>query len=247
MMKVNWPQAFAEIGLLVVGGALALGGDAWMDYRRDLETEHAYLVSLRNDFHQTRQLTDEYLDENRRSLATCLELLGVLSGPPDATSPEGVSRLIKDAFWVYTLEPVRATYLDMVSSGGLELLRSTELRVELAQAEEDLQRLDTFGDLQWQHWVQLELEFLRQHHDLGLVYPGYVGDAQRLDLEIEPLHYPDADFGPDMNEFRTRDFRNIVVARSIVYQDAIVYGTAALRRFEGILELLGDELGRFER
>ena len=47
MMKVNWPQAFAEIGLLVIGGALALGGDAWMDSRRDLEAEHAYLAALR--------------------------------------------------------------------------------------------------------------------------------------------------------------------------------------------------------
>jgi len=247
MRKVNWPQAFAEIGLLVVGGALALGGDAWMDYRRDLETEYTYLVSLRDDFEETRRLTAKYLEENRRSLAVCLELLGVLAGPPDTMPPEGVSRLIKDAFWVYTLEPVRATYQDMVSSGDLNLLRSTELRVDLAQAEEDLQRLDTFGDLQWQHWLQLELEFLSQHHDLGLVYPGYVGDAQRLDLEIEPLHYPDAGFGPDINEFRSLDFRNIVVARSIVYQDAIVYGTLALRRFEGIFELLDDELRRFQR
>ncbi len=79
------------------------------------------------------------------------------------------------------------------------------------------------------------------------MYPGYVGDAQSLDLEIEPLRYPDAGFGPDMNEFRSRDFRNIVVARSIVYQDSIVYGTAARRRFEGILALLDGELGRFQR
>ena len=135
MMKVNWPQAFAEIGLLVIGGVLALGGDAWMDYRRGLEAEHTYLVSLRDDLEETRQLTSRYLDQNRRSLAICLELLGVLSGPPDAMTPERVSPLIKDAFWVYTLEPVRATYLDMVSSGDLELLRSTELRVDLAQAE----------------------------------------------------------------------------------------------------------------
>ncbi len=247
MMKVNWPQAFAEIGLLVIGGALALGGDAWMDSRRDLETEHAYLLSLRDDFEETRQLAARYLDQNRRSLAICLELLGVLSGPRDAMSPEPLSQLIKDAFWVYTLEPVRATYLDMVSSGDLDLLRSTELRVDLAQAEEDLQRLETFGDLQWRHWLQLELEFLRQHHDLGLVYPGYVGDAESLNLEIEPLRFPDAGFGPDMNELRSRDFRNIVVARSIVYQDAIVYGTAALRRFEGIFELLDGELRRFQR
>jgi hypothetical protein len=155
MKRVNWPQAFAEIGLLVIGGVLALGGDAWMDTRRDLETEHAYLLSLRDDFEETRELTTKYLDENRRSLAICLELLGVLSGPPDAMSAEGVSRLIEDAFWVYTLEPVRATYQDMVSSGDLNLLRSTELRVELAQADEDLQRLDTFGDLQWGQWLQL--------------------------------------------------------------------------------------------
>jgi len=57
MKRVNWPQAFAEIGLLVIGGVLALGGDAWMDARRDLETEHAYLLSLRDDFEETRELT----------------------------------------------------------------------------------------------------------------------------------------------------------------------------------------------
>jgi len=57
MTKVNWPQAFAEIGLLALGVLVALGGDAWMDDRRDGEAEHAYLVSLREDFKTSEALS----------------------------------------------------------------------------------------------------------------------------------------------------------------------------------------------
>jgi hypothetical protein len=246
MTRVNWPQAFAEIGLLALGVLVALGGDAWMDHRRDREAEHAYLVSLREDFKETQRLTAEYIENNRRSLGVCLELLEALAGPPDAVSPDGVGRLVKDCFWVYTLEPARATYQDLLNSGDHDLLQSIDLRLTLARSNENLQTLDRIDELQWEHWFRFELEFLRQHHDLGQVYPDYSGDAKRENVDIEPVRYPDAGFGPDMPALRSREFRNIVIARTIIYEDAIVVATVGLRRFGGVLQLIDEELRRFD-
>ena len=246
MTKINWPQAFAEIALLALGVLVALGGDAWMDGRREDKAEHTYLVSLREDFDETRRLTADYIENNRRSLGVCLELLDALAGAPDSVSPDGLARLIKDAFWVYNLEPARATCQDMLNSGDFELLKSIDLRLALARSDENLRMLDGFDELQWEHWIRFELEFLRQHYDLGQVYPDYSGDAERDNVEIEPVRYPDAGFGADMPALRSREFRNIVIARTILYQDAMVVATVGLRRSDAVLQLIDEELRRFD-
>ena len=208
MTKINWLQAYAEIALLTLGVLVALGADAWMDHRRDNRAEYAYLVSLREDFDETLRLTTEYIEDNRRSLEVCLELLEALAGPPDSVSPDGVAGLIKDAFWVYALEPARATYQDMLNSGDLELLKSIDLRLALARSDENLRTLDGFDELQWEHWFSFE-------------------------------------FGADMPALRSREFRNIVIARTIVYQDAMIVATVGLRRSEAVLQLIDEELRRF--
>lgn len=247
MARVNWAQAFAEIGLLVAGVLVALGGDAWMDERRDRDAEFGYLQALRVDFEETRTLILKYIADNRRSIDASVELLEVLAASPTPAATETVTRLTKDAFWVYTLEPVRATYEDLVNSGQLDLVRSTELRSALARADEDLLTIDTFDDLQWEHWMRLELEFLREHTDLAVIYPEYTGAAAQEGLEVEPIRYPESGHGPDLPAFWSRDFRNIVIARTIIFQDALVAGHMALRRTDEVLQLLDEGLQRLAR
>jgi len=241
---VNWSQAFAEVGLLALGAAIALGGDAWLDARRDREEQHAYLVSLREDFATNRQLGIDYIDENVSAQGVAVALMGALSGPAEAVSTDSVNALINSALWIFDLHAARGTYEDMVSSGGLQLMRNIELRLALAAADNDFEAMERFSELQWQHWMDFELPFLRDHADIAAIYPDYTGAGAREGLDVQPLVFPDTGLAADVAGLRSREFLNIVAARSIVYQDAIVAATGAVRRIDAILGLIDHELSR---
>jgi hypothetical protein len=241
---VNWFQAFAEVGLLALGAAIALGGDAWLNSRRDWEEQHAYLVSLREDFTTNRRLGLEYIEDNLSAQELAVELMAALSGPAEAVSIDSLNALINGALWIFDMDPARGTYQDMVSSGGLQLVRNIELRLALAAVDNDFESMVRFSDLQWQHWMDLELPFLRDHAELTTIYPDYTGAGSREGLSVQPVVFPDTGFEADATALRSRVFLNIVAARSIVYQDAIVAATGAVRRIESILELIDRELSQ---
>lgn len=244
MARVNWFQAFAEVGLLALGAAIALGGDAWLDARRDQEEQHAYLVSLREDFVTNRRLGLEYIEDNLSAQALAVELMAALSGPAEAVPTDSLNALVNGALWIFDLDPARGTYEDMVSSGGLQLVRNIELRLALAAVDNDFESMVRFSDLQWQHWMDFELPFLRDHAELAAIYPDYTGAGSREGLNVQPLKFPDAGLDADASALRSREFLNIVAARSIVYQDAIVAATGAVRRIETILDLIDGELSQ---
>jgi len=241
---VNWFQAFAEVGLLALGAAIALGGDAWIDARRDREERHAYLVSLREDFTMNRQLGLEYIDDNLSAQGVAVELMAALSGPAEAVSSDSLNALINGALWIFDMDPARGTYEDMVSSGGLQLVQDIELRLALAAVDNNFESLLRFSDLQWQHWMDLELPFLRDHAELAAIYPDYKGAGDREGLDVEPVTFPASGWPTDLQALRSREFLNIVAARSIVYQDAIVAAKGTIRRIDSILDLIDRELGR---
>jgi hypothetical protein len=244
--RVNWFQAFAEVGLLALGAAIALGGDAWLDSRRELEEQHAYLVSLREDFTTNRQLGLEYIDDNLSAQGLAVELMAALSGPPEAVPTDSLNALINGALWIFDMDPARGTYEDMVSSGGLQLVRNIELRLALAAVDNNFESMLRFSELQWQHWMDFELPFLRDHAELAAIYPDYTGAGGREGLDVPPLVFPDAAFDSDVGALRSREFINIIAARSIVYQDAIVAAKGAVRLIESILDLIDQELGQLE-
>jgi hypothetical protein len=242
--RVNWFQAFAEVGLLALGAVIALGGDAWLDAKRDHDEEHAYLESLREDFGATRASALEYIENNLGAQAVAVELLASLEAPDGAVSADSLNALINDAVWIFEVDPARGTYDDMVSSGGLQLIETMELRLALAAADNDFRSFERFSDLQWRHWMDFELPFLRDHADLAAIYPDYLGSGANAGLDIQPLSFPDTGFHADSNALRSLEFRNIIAARSIVYQDAIVTATSAVARIDTILELIDQELIR---
>lgn len=244
MARVNWFQAFAEVGLLALGAAIALGGDAWIDARRDQEEQRAYLVSLREDFTMNRQLGLEYIDDNLSAQGVSLALMAALSGPAEAVSSDSLNTLINGALWIFDMDPARGTYEDMVSSGGLQLVRDIELRLALAAVDNNFESLLRFSDLQWQHWMELELPFLRDHAELTAIYPDYRGAGDREGLDVAPVRFPASGWPTDLQALRSREFLNIVAARSIVYQDAIVAAKGTVRRIDSILDLIDRELGR---
>jgi hypothetical protein len=170
----------------------------------------------------------------------------MLALPPDAVASDSLSVLLHNSFWVWTFSPVLATYQDMVNSGDLRLLRSDELRLVLSEFDEQVEHVDRLDQTLWEHWLRFDLPFLQEHYVLSELYEGYRSGADIRGVEVEPILYGTPDFSPDHEAIRSRTFHNIVVARTVAHQDAIVAMKVALQQIDRVLFLVDAELrGRF--
>jgi hypothetical protein len=132
----------------------------------------------------------------------------------------------------------------MISSGSLSLLESVGLRAELARSNELHDNVKRFDDMGWQHWTDFELPHLLTRADLGRIYQDYTSDAEQRDVVLEPIRFPTAEFTLPSSALRSLEFRNIVVARSVMHQDALANAMISMGSFESLLEIIDEELRR---
>ena len=107
---INWPQAFAEVFLLMIGIGLALLADSWIDNKREREEEQQYLVALLRDFNQTRESLEATIQATVSSNDLTLKLLLNLQSDEDTFSEDELVSSIQNAFMIHPPAPVFGTY-----------------------------------------------------------------------------------------------------------------------------------------
>jgi len=231
MTKINWPQAFAEVGLLALGVALALLADSAWDRRQERAEERGYLQALQLDFEASRTQFQHTLDGNRQTLEHDLRLLELLAGQPGSVSSDTLSGLVERAFWWLEFEPVLATYSDMVNSGDLRLIQSDTLRLEIAKFETYVDMLDKVSEEGLYQWNQLQVPFLVQNLSVSRAYEGY----------LDEVSFPQSRHEPDEAAFWGREFENILSVKILSLSDILLVGGAGLDHIERILRLIEKE------
>jgi hypothetical protein len=237
-----WLRFFAEGAVIVTSILLAFGLQAWWEGRQELREERAYLESLQGDFRQSHVRALEHVSANERTLSSAGRLLQVLGQPRGEIPSDTLASLLEDSFWIWTFSPVLATYQDMVNSGDLRLLQNEELRIALSEFEEQVQVVDRLDQTLWEHWLRFDLPFLKDHYVLSDIYEGYRGSADLKGVDVRSLEYGESRFEPDHEAIRTRSFYNILVARTVAHQDAIVNMKVALAQIELVLHLVETDL-----
>src|SRR5210317_1393945 len=99
--KINWRQALAEVLLLLAGIGLALAADDWFQQRQDREEENQYLVSLLDDFNDTKERIEEALMQTARRRDRSIAFIQALKGQMDSLSDEDLLSFIQDAFFYF--------------------------------------------------------------------------------------------------------------------------------------------------
>ena len=137
--QIPWLRVIAEGAVIVVSILLAFGIDAWWEGRQERAEEDRYINALLDEAYAA---ADE-LEIDRQARDGRLAALDSLQvyfasgrGRPDAfTSWVNESSSLANFF------PPTAAYDDLVSSGGLQLLRSDELRLALMSYHQERPRL----------------------------------------------------------------------------------------------------------
>ena len=118
--------------MIIVGVLIAFQVENWREERASLEREQAQLEALTADFEENAERLDDAMSFQGRTLRAHGRIFEIATGGDPMPPPDSAQDLFRLSRQFARFEPVTGAYDAMVSSGDLRLLRSGELRAELA-------------------------------------------------------------------------------------------------------------------
>lgn len=129
----NWFAVSLDFLIVVMGVFIGIEAARWNQDLQDRQEERRYygqlLVDLRSDL-ETFSRAEKRADLYDEAAQLVIDRLGG-KAPPQA-SPGQMAISIHKAGWIYIPYASRGTYNELVSTGNLGLLRSSELKSEIA-------------------------------------------------------------------------------------------------------------------
>ncbi|RME07583.1 MAG: hypothetical protein D6816_06495 [Bacteroidetes bacterium] len=140
-----------EIVLVVIGILIALGIDNWNDDRMKAHREQIYLTGLQKEFLINKAKLEELIRVNRSNFDAARKITALISNPDPMVTEEQFSTLLFQAFANdLAYSPNNSLLNELISSGNLNDLSSTALRVHLAT------------------WIATLEDVAKQESDLGI-------------------------------------------------------------------------------
>ena len=189
-----------QLFVIVLGVTLALGADSWRESMGERRMEEAFLDRLVTDLESQLQEFDEARRETGWVMAHGEAVLPYLSGRAEVGSPTAVlASAYQASRSSATIELVDHTYVELLSTGGLGLITSPEIRTAVV----DFYRRYEYGRpdaLRASHnagyynavRARIPVEIQRRIRPLGTAGSPSLGCAQhdeplacRLELDVE--------------------------------------------------------------
>lgn len=142
--SIQWRRIVVESAAVVLSILLAFSIDALWDRHQERERERTLLRGILSDFRASRSGLEERLELARRMARNTALLLDLVSESNGAGPPAVPDSLILGAIGGPTYEPATNTLDAALGSGEIELIRSDEIRSELAHWRRTL--IDTTED-----------------------------------------------------------------------------------------------------
>ena len=228
MRRIDPGRVIGEASVIVVSILLAFAIDAWWDNRQELREELRILAALEEDFENTRGTIANTVALYHQARDSTYRLLDLMSDDLSVVPPAELFRLIRWSLASWSFDPRLSTYSRIVNSGELRLIRSEDLRAELALFADELEDGQHYSQTLASRASTLEDPFLIEH------VPGYELWRGKGGGE---LPFPELPFPWDPNELRTRQFASMLAVHQAYTLDVIAIGESLLTAAELVLEL----------
>lgn len=232
--RVNWPQAVAEVVLIIAGILGALAVDSWWDEQAERSAEIEYLRSLRADLLVNRETLNAEIEFETGILAHGDEVLSnIRSGLMELTEADFTKKI---GAFLYTSSwtPTTGTYDELVASGRLLYIQNADLRIRLATYSKLLEQVPSYRDDQNTFWFSSLSPFIRDQMDFS-------------SFEWIGSHESKSPFPDSLDKIETQELWNLFTEWRSLHYLAIdgAYGyRKALLQGEKIIELVNAELAR---
>jgi hypothetical protein len=230
-----WLRITAEAVLVFVSILAALAADAWWDERQERVAEGAALENLRAEANSNLQELATKTAGHRRSEQAAVRLIRVIDGDVPLFS-EPIDSLLWAVFLDASTFEARTGALDgLLSAGQLDIIRSPELRAQLASWRAQLD--DTSEE---DAWIVNDIRTLLRPY---LVENALVRPAERVYDSFR-------DIGPGARAYdfqsivEDREFESLVLLRLEDERITLDAYDDLRDATENMLELIETELGR---
>lgn len=161
--NLKWRAAVLDGFAVLVGILLAFAIDAWWGLRNQAEEARSYLQALETELIDNRRIIDRDFQSLQRWVAESRAFLEDVVSPEANPSYERVSEMVWKTGPDQTTSLLRAAVDDLTSSGGLQTIRSAELRRAIAQyirtLESDAGELDDLRNNFREYVLQYHIEY----------------------------------------------------------------------------------------
>ena len=214
---------------IVVSILLAFWIDTWWEDRKEARFEVEYLIELQEDFELNKSRLEDFaaeFEETARSMLV-LQEQSALESPSMSVSElnENFSQIIN----MSSFFPVNRAYANMTGSGDLKLIRSRPLKNALAEYYAAAQ-----GTVMVQNTHEMELVQIYEPYIIENLDYAAVGVTRVDDFPLPPP----IDEASILKVLATREFRNILIQKSVITTDLINQYRIMLDRTNNVLQLV---------
>jgi hypothetical protein len=225
----QWKRTSAEGVAIVVSILLAFWIDTWWEDRKEARLEVVYLLELQEDFELSKSRLEDQaaeLEETARSMQI-LQKQSVLESPSMSVSElnENFGQVIN----MSSFFAVNRAYANMTGSGDLKLIRSRPLKNALAEYYAAAQVTVLVQNTHEMELVQIYEPYIIANLDYAAVAV--------MNIDDFPIP-PSIEEASILNVLATREFRNILIQKSVITADLINQYRGMLERTNSILRLL---------
>lgn len=223
-------------GLAVLVGVLsAFAIDAWWDARGARMQERSYLSAVRDEMVATREELTAHQGLMTSRMEAARDMLSLIANRDVApVTGDTITTLLYELGPFVNFTPRRAALDDLISSGGMQLIRSDTLRRALAAYERALAE-DYLAQEEVREFWRLELSpFHNEHGNLrGMISGGRIG----ADILL-----PEFGFKPERNAYLSQRHANLMMHRLLLTQRVRVQHEEVLSTVEKIVALIDSTL-----
>jgi len=245
--RIPFGRILIEGAAIVVSILLAFAIDAAWQESQERGEEHRLLVALLDEFEGNRSMLEDGRRHHSAVEQTEIELLELAAQPVPDITLDSLDILISEINWWWAPTKFSTGALNSVVLGGkLQLIKNEVLRRELAGWMGEIERVHFDERQDYVTFHEDFMPFLREHTyvpQLSSVTTHRPGSTD----SIPNLAVPMADERVDHRGLlRNRDFQNLLVQRWWVQWDAFDAYTAFEERLDVVVDLLKEELLRWE-
>ena len=164
-------RAGAEFLVIVVGVLLALAVNQWVSDRADRAMEREYLSALATDLRVDSTVYRDILEPSlSRALPALDEVSRVLKGSAQLTTDSlgFLQTVLWSSSYVSQFETRRATYEELVATGRLQIILSSEVRSQIVAYYDQLRLTTTLSEARASGYTQLVTGYLPFEEDEAL-------------------------------------------------------------------------------
>jgi hypothetical protein len=151
--RIPWGRLGAEGAVIVASILLAFAVQAWWEGRQEQRQETEYLTALREELNEGLARLPQTETAFRETLYAHEALVGQFRETARAPT-DSLTYWLSRLSWPPNFTPPTAVLNDLVSSGGIQLIKADPIRLGVAEYTGWLTRFEDSADQAWATWSE---------------------------------------------------------------------------------------------